>query len=69
MDTANPPRTSKTTPFLIRMRPEVRALLERASQDQHRSMASVIDQCVRDQLQPRYGHLGDRLHRLLGSAK
>jgi hypothetical protein len=56
----------KTVPFLVRMRPEIRELLEAASSDQRRSMASIIDQAVRDQLEPRYGQLNDRLSRLIG---
>lgn len=58
-----------TVPFLIRMRPEVRTLLELAADDQRRSMASVIDQCVRDQLQPRYGELQPRLQRFLSGVR
>lgn len=59
----------KTVPFLVRMRPEIRELLEAASADQRRSMASIIDQAVRDQLEPRYGNLDDRLSRLLLGGK
>jgi uncharacterized protein (DUF1778 family) len=56
----------KLKPFLMRLHPDTRALLETASKDQRRSISSLIDQAVRDQYQPRYGQLGDRLHRLLG---
>ena len=62
-------RPGGTVPFLVRMRPEVRDLLERAADDQRRSMASVIDQCVRDQLQPRYGQLEPRLQKFLMGVK
>ena len=56
----------KLKPFLMRMHPDTRALVEKAAADQRRSLSSVVDQCVRDQLQPRYGRLDDRLSRLLG---
>lgn len=57
----------KLKPFLMRLHPDTRELLEKASKDQRRSLSSVADQCMRDQLQPRYGQLNDRLHRLLGA--
>ncbi len=52
-------------PFLTRLRPETRLLLDKAAEDQRRSISSLIDQCVRDQLQPRYGQLTPRLERFL----
>ena len=52
-----------------RLHPDTRALLERAAQDQRRSLSSIIDQCVHDQLQPRYGHLEPRLQRFLQGVK
>ena len=54
-------------PFLTRLRPETRLLLDKAAEDQRRS--SLIDQCVRDQLQPRYGQLTPRLERFLSGVK
>jgi len=52
-----------------RLHPDTRALLERAAQDQRRSLSSIIDQCVRDQLQPKYGQLHPRLDRFLSGVK
>jgi DNA (cytosine-5)-methyltransferase 1 len=46
-----------------RLHPDTRALLERAAEDQRRSLSSIIDQCVRDQLQAKYGQLHPRLDR------
>lgn len=63
------PPQPKLKPFLIRMRPETRTLLEQAAADQRRSMSSIIDQSVRDQLQPRYGQLDTRIHRFLSGVK
>jgi hypothetical protein len=56
-------------PFLTRLRPETRLLLDKAAEDQRRSISSLIDQCVRDQLQPRYGTLSPRLERFLSGVK
>lgn len=56
-------------PFLTRLRPETRLLLDKAAEDQRRSISSLIDQCVRDQLQPRYGQLTPRLDRFLSGIK
>ena len=56
-------------PFLTRLRPETRLLLDKAAEDQRRSISSLIDQCVRDQLQPRYGQLTPHLERFLSGVK
>jgi uncharacterized protein (DUF1778 family) len=53
-------------PFLIRLRPETRALLDRAADEQRRSRASLIDEIVRDTLTAKYAPVNDRLHRMLG---
>lgn len=56
----------KLKPFLMRLHPDTRSLLETAASDQRRSLSSIVDQCIRDQLRPRYGQLNDRLSRLIG---
>ena len=61
MDTPKP----KLKPFLIRMRPATRELLNKAAADQHRSVSSLIDQCIHEQLHARYGELQPRLQRFL----
>lgn len=65
MDTPTP----KLKPFLMRLHPHTRQLLDKAAADQHRSISSLIDQCVRDQLQPRYGELQPRLQRFLSGVR
>ena len=59
----------KTTPFLIRLRPATRALLDAAAEDQRRSRASIIDELVREGLGQRYGQLQPRLQRFLSGVK
>jgi hypothetical protein len=54
---------------LVRLHPDSRELLTKATADQRRSISAIIDQCVRDQLQPRYGGLEPRLHRFLMGVK
>ena len=56
-------------PFLTRLRPDTRALLDKAAEDQRRSISSLIDEAVRAQLQPRYGQLEPRLQRFLSGVK
>jgi len=47
----------KTKPFLMRLKPETKHLLEKAKEDQRRSISSLIDESVRNQLGYRYGTL------------
>lgn len=60
---------AKTQTFLLRLRPDTRALLDRAAEDQRRSRASIVDQVVRDALQPKYGQLETRLERFLSGVR
>lgn len=60
---------NKRIPVLARLHQDTRELLTRAAEDQRRSLSSLIDQCVRDQLQPRYGQLSPRLDRFLSRVK
>lgn len=59
----------KTTPFLIRLRPATRALLDAAAEDQRRSRASIVDELIRESLGQRYGQLQPRLQRFLSGVK
>jgi len=59
----------KLKPFLMRLHPATRELLDKAALDQGRSVSSLIDQCVREQLQPRYGDLQPRLQRFLSGVR
>ena len=60
---------TKRIPFLVRLHKDSRELLTKAAEDQRRSVSSIIDQCVRDQLQTRYGELQPRLQRFLSGVK
>lgn len=51
-------------PFMVRLRPTTRQLLDKAAEDQRRSRASIIDELIRDALTPRYADVNDRLQRL-----
>ena len=60
---------TKRIPFLVRLHKDSRELLAKAAEEQRRSVSSIIDQCVRDQLQPKYGQLEPRLQRFLSGVK
>lgn len=51
-------------PFVIRLRPGTRALLDAAASDQRRSRASLVDQLIRDHLK-QYESATVRLDRML----
>lgn len=53
-------------PVMVRLKPETRELLEKAKEDQRRSMASLIDEAVREMLTARYAPVNDRINRFLG---
>jgi len=50
-------KIAKTKPFLMRLKPETKHLLEKAKEDPRRSISSLIDESVRQQLGYRYGTL------------
>lgn len=58
---------NKYNTLLIRLRPETRALLDKAADDQRRSRASIIDELLMDNLKPRYNSTTDRLNKMLGA--
>lgn len=53
-------------PFMVRLRPDTRQLLDKASEDQRRSRASIIDELIREAYQHRFGSVHVRLNKLLG---
>jgi len=59
--------TEKPRPFLVRLRPATRTLLDRAAEDQRRSRASLIDQAVSEMLTSKYTATADRLSAMLGT--
>ena len=62
-------KTSPNKPLVVRLRPDTRALLDRAAEDQRRSLASIVDEAVRDQLRDRYSDVSQRLDILLRGAR
>ena len=60
---------SPNKPLVVRLRPDTRALLDRAAEDQRRSLASIVDEAVREQLRDRYADVTQRLDILLRGAR
>nr|AMP48246.1 hypothetical protein [uncultured bacterium]AMP48343.1 hypothetical protein [uncultured bacterium] len=56
----------KLKPFLVRLRPSTRDLLDDAAIKQRRSRASLIDQAVTEMLAGKYTTTTDRLAAMLG---
>lgn len=56
-------------PFMVRLRPDTRELLDRVAEEQRRSRASIIDELIRDAYQGRFGSVNVRLNRLLGDGR
>jgi hypothetical protein len=56
----------KLSPFLVRLRPGTRALLDKAALEQRRSRASLVDQAVTEMLAAKYTGTADRLQAMLG---
>ena len=50
-------KIAKTKPFLMRLKPSTKHLLMKAKEDQRRSISSLIDESVRQQLGYRYGSI------------
>jgi hypothetical protein len=61
--------TTENKPFMVRLKPSTRALLDKAAEDQRRSRASIIDELIREGLRQRYADVNDRLARLLQGAQ
>jgi uncharacterized protein (DUF1778 family) len=57
--------STENKPFVIRLRPDTRALLDAAALDQRRSRASVIDETLRKVLTERYSSAAQRVNQLL----
>ena len=52
-------------PFMVRLRPDTRQLLDRAAADQRRSRASLVDQAIKELLEARYTDVRARLDQML----
>ena len=57
----------KLKPFLVRLRPETRLLLDDAAQAQRRSRASLVDQAIVEMLAGRFARVENRLDQMLGT--
>ena len=57
---------AKLQPFLVRLHPDTRAMLDRATLEQRKSRAAIIDEAIRDLLADRYAAtVDDRLDTLI----
>jgi hypothetical protein len=68
MDINNPKHPSDLKPFLVRLRPFTRQLLDDAAAAERRSRASIIDEALRAYLAD-YESMHNRLDQMLGQAK
>lgn len=59
----------KLKPFLVRLRPATRRLLDQAAQSERRSRASLIDEALLAHLENRYSDTAARLEALLDSQR
>jgi hypothetical protein len=65
MTTETTKSNSNLKPFLVRLRPDTRMLLDEAAGAERRSRASIIDEALRNHLAG-YERVQDRLDALLG---
>ena len=56
---------SDLKPFLVRLKPEVVELLAKASEEQKKTQAAIINDILKDGLS-KHGDLSSRINRLLG---
>jgi len=57
-------KMSELKPFLVRLRPDVRTLLEQTAQERKKTIASIINEELRASL-GKQGDLGQRLTQML----
>lgn len=53
--------------FMMRLRPEVRRLLDQAAQDQRRTRVSILEELILEAYGKRYATTEARLDKLLGA--
>lgn len=56
-------------PFMIRLRPDTRAMLDAAAMDQRRSRASIVDEAIKEFLGSKSRNINQRLAALLEAPK
>lgn len=52
--------------LLIRVSDTTKALLDKAKDDQMRSIASIVEECIKDCLTARYAPINERINKFLG---
>lgn len=57
----------KHSAFMMRLRPEVRRLLDQAAQDQRRTRVSILEELILEAYGKRYATTEARLDKLLGA--
>jgi predicted transcriptional regulator len=57
----------KHSAFMMRLRPEVRRLLDQAAQDQRRTRVSILEELILEAYAKRYATTEARLDKLLGA--
>ncbi|HSG20129.1 MAG TPA: hypothetical protein VLA31_05110 [Burkholderiaceae bacterium] len=58
----------KLQPFLVRLHPDTRAMLDRATVEQRKSRAAISDEAIRELLSDKYlADVSERLDVLLGA--
>lgn len=61
--------STSNKPFMVRLRPDTRQLLDRAAADQRRSRASLVEQAVKELLEARYADVRARLDQMLSQPR
>ena len=52
--------------LLIRVSDSTKALLDMAKDDQMRSIAAIVEECIKDCLTARYAPINERINKFLG---
>lgn len=52
--------------LLIRVSKNTKALLDKAKDDQMRSIAAIVEECIKDCLTARYAPINERINKFLG---
>lgn len=55
---------SELKPFLVRLRPDVARLLEKAAEEQRKTQAAIINDVLRDGLS-KHGDLNSRINKMV----
>jgi hypothetical protein len=61
-----PRHEGQNVALLIRVSDTTKALLDKAKDDQLRSIASIVEECIKDCLTARYAPINERINKFLG---